>query len=474
MKKLTSTLVILSSLILNAADFEATLREGSRTNLSDKDAWKGGDGLPSVNDNVKILPHKFTENYSFYLDFPEGGNSYGFKNFVLDVERSLGITILLNSGTLEISGDLVKNAMTVEEDGRTVGLGEHAGFSMSPYYGDAKLNFRVKGNMILRDNAVNRTASTYFGAYTGNGEFRNKSFFETFEVCGDLELLNQNFAVATMDGRNAEIKGQVKFGTIAPGRTGVLILNNDRQPEGRLKEQHLKVGGLVSLAPGAGIVSTRTGAKKLADLKPGDIQNPADPIGKKLVGDDTIRAGTIEITGKGGEFSGEISDNLTLADKRGKLGVIMNSPEGKQILSGKLSYSGPTVLKAGELILNGNTAIGDLKIAGGILGFIGETLTVGDLSWSSGGFAIDFAKNRGVTVTGDMSVSVIPEALDTFTFSNITPRKSYAIFSFENKKNALTTFMGKKIEYKDAATGKMYDAIFGTSDTALTVVFMPK
>ena len=74
----------------------------------------------------------------------------------------------------------------------------------------------------------------------------------------------------------------------------------------------------------------------------------------------------------------------------------------------------------------------------------------------------------------DINVSAIPEALDTFSFSNIAARKAYTILSFESKKNALAAFGGKKLEITDAATNKAYDAVFGASDTSLTVVFLPK
>lgn len=102
----------------------------------------------------------------------------------------------------------------------------------------------------------------------------------------------------------------------------------------------------------------------------------------------------------------------------------MNSPNGKQILPGKVTYTGVTTLKSGELILSGTSPIGDLKLMGGTLGFLSDTLQVKDLMGSSGGFVFDFRKNKTISVSGQMNVSVIPEALDVFTFKNITPRKT--------------------------------------------------
>lgn len=102
----------------------------------------------------------------------------------------------------------------------------------------------------------------------------------------------------------------------------------------------------------------------------------------------------------------------------------MNSPNGKQILPGKVTYTGVTTLKSGELILSGTSPIGDLKLMGVTLGFLSDTLQVKDLMGSSGGFVFDFRKNKTISVSGQMNVSVIPEALDVFTFKNITPRKA--------------------------------------------------
>ncbi len=70
----------------------------------------------------------------------------------------------------------------------------------------------------------------------------------------------------------------------------------------------------------------------------------------------------------------------------------MNSPNGKQILSGKVTYTGVTTLKSGELILSGTSPIGDLKLMGGTLGFLSDTLQVKDLMGSSGGFVFDLEK----------------------------------------------------------------------------------
>lgn len=472
MKKILTGITLLSSALLYSADFDLVLKSGSRTNLSDEGLFQSK-SIPSFEDSLNIKPHSYTENYSLYFDFPEA-ESFGFKTLKLDIEGSLWIAVVANGGTFEVKGNFIKNAQTKEEKGKVVAKGENANISLYPYYGDSSLNFKIGGNMRLVDMAANRTSASYFGAYTTTGEFRNKSFFERFEVLGDLELINQKFAVSTKDGKNAIIKGLVKFDNASPGRTGVLILNNDAMPEAKLLNQTIKVGGLSSIKNGAGCVSTSTDSQKFVDLKEGDVQNPKCPKGKKLVGDKIIREGTIEIIGAGGEFSGEIRDNWQAKDKRGKVNLIMNSPSGKQVLSGKLTYTGATILKSGELVLSGDYPIGDLKVVGGTLSFLSDTLQVKDLIWSSGGFVFDFAKNKTISVSGDMNVSAIPEALDTFTFKNITPRKAYTIFSFENKKDALSTFVGKKIEYADAATNKVYDALFGTSDTALTVVFLPK
>jgi hypothetical protein len=68
----------------------------------------------------------------------------------------------------------------------------------------------------------------------------------------------------------------------------------------------------------------------------------------------------------------------------------------------------------------------------------------------------------------------MPEALDTFTFSNIKPRVGYTLVTCKDTKNAFSSFAGKRIEYEDAANGKIYEGVFGVSDSALTIVFISK
>ena len=265
MKKQLTSIMLLFAMSLYAADFDAALKSGSQTNLSDEGLFKAK-SMPSFGDNLRVRPHSYTENYVFCLDFPKSAdNIYGLESLSLDVENSLALVLFIDGGTFKIEKDFVKNSQTQKEGDGVVAKGDHANIAMYPYYGDSAVDFKLNGNMELVDTASNRTPSAFFGAYTTSGEFRNKSFFEHFEISGDLILKNHKFAVATSKGKNAAIKGAVKFGGFSEKRTGILVLNNDKNPEGKLANQTLKVGGLASLSQNAGIVSTITDAKKFVD-----------------------------------------------------------------------------------------------------------------------------------------------------------------------------------------------------------------
>lgn len=465
MKKLLTSISLFSTAILYSADFDVELKTGSSMNLKEAAPQKA----LSFDDNLRIKAHTFTNNYTLYFDFPKG--KYGLNNLTVFTDSSLGLSLYNQIGTLEFRGNFTKQSEIQSDKGKR---NAEANLAIYPYYAESIVGLKFCNDVSLLDNATDRTSGLFLGAYTNSGDFRNKSFFKNVEIDGDLILRNHKFAVATFEGENAVIKGQVKFDKLTEDRMGILVLNHDKRPEANLLIQTLKVGGLVSLTENAGVVSTITDSQKFMDLKKGDVQNPNYPKGKKLVGDKIIRSGILEIIGKGGDFSGEIRDNFSDQDKRGQVSLIMNSPNEKQILRGKNTYTGSTIVKAGELVLSGSDLIEDLKIMGGTLSFLSANLEVKNLNWSSGGIIFDLSKNKSVNVLNKINVSAIPEALDTLSFKNITPRKAYTLISFKNKENALATFVGKKIEYTDTATNKVYTAMFGVSDTALTVVFLLK
>ncbi|MBO7521971.1 MAG: hypothetical protein J6T16_07000, partial [Opitutales bacterium] len=66
------------------------------------------------------------------------------------------------------------------------------------------------------------------------------------------------------------------------------------------------------------------------------------------------------------------------------------------------------------------------------------------------------------------------EKKNLFEFSNFAPRKTYILMESETPAEVFNSFKGLKTDFINKADGNAYTAIFGASDFALSVVFIPK
>lgn len=453
-KRILATSFALAALNLYGADFKSNIGSGKGSEWANEAFWtfKGDSKLkyPKVGDSVEIGAQEISSNFLLTLNLPkdEKNGEIILTNFSIALSDATTIFIAPEVYKFEVTGNFLKATETVTKDGKVLSTGKRGDFAIYPAYEYCKTDCIINGNLVASDFATDRTSSTFIGGYNYFGESRGKSLFENIKVGGNVELTNQILCFGARQS-NAVVLGKVIFNAPVNNRQAVLLLNSDSVPNRTYKNSILKVGGLQSAEAKSGIITTKTGMQKVEDIDPlskeGETATPNQLMNKKRIGDTFIREGTLEIIGSGGEFSGKICDNFSNNDKRGKVNITMNSEGNTQILSGELNYSGTTEVRSGTLVLNSKNGLGDFIISGGTLKYSGENLKIKNLDWSSGGIEVDFSKNKAIVLEGLANVSAMPEALDTFSFSNISARKSYALFMFKNKKDAFASFAGKKI-----------------------------
>lgn len=272
---------------------------------------------------------------------------------------------------------------------------------------------------------------------------------------------------------------KVLFGQPVNGRHAVLILNCDNGDTATNLNQVVKVGALVGTS-NSGIISTKTGSQTWVEIDPlseeGETATPLQLMSRTLSGDNVIREGTLEIyseseTPRTAEFSGVIRDNYSVEDTRGKVNLIFNAPNLTQILSGVNSYTGYTKVLAGLLKMNAPNS-DSVILQGGLLQFLSENPTVKNLNWSSGGFAIDLQNHSPIQLTGTINVSTLPQATDTFQFSNISAGE-FTIFTYTaDLSSSFSSFANQSVDY--TWDGKTYTGTFTVSSNSVKITFVEK
>lgn len=461
--------------VLNARVFKMDNPSSGMMSWRSWDTWKSdiiesGKDFPLKNDDVIITPQNLSSNFTLFLQLPTGfenNKTIEINSFAIDVDSSVSILSRPDVTSFIIENDFIKTSYTSKNDSGNLSNGSQGNFAIGPNNMQSFLNLEIRGNVEVSDIAVDRTSNCVFGGAEYFGKFKVDRLLASFRVKGDMKISNQNVYIATENGVNAKIDGDVIFEDFSVNRKAVLIVNADDSNEAVQLLQTIKVGALKSLSNRAGLITTKTASQKI--FKNNDAQNPI------LKSDNIIRNGNIEIVGDGGTFTGEIRDNLRDSDTRGLMNITMNSSNGIQYLLGENSYTGTTYVQSGTLIVNATRELSDIKLQGGSLLLLGENPKVKNFEFSGGILKYDFLKSKEVTVLDKLSI-LDSDNLSTnvFEFSNITPRKNFTLFKCQNIKSAFKDLNAKKIEIVDAETKVLYDAIFAVSDVALSVIFISK
>ena len=457
-----------------AAEFEIAISDGGGFTWRSGDSWyvnKGESSLsyPSKNDDVKIVPQYRTSNFYLSLQLPTGSKekSIEINSFEALMGSSMDLPSTPGVERFIVRKDFVKTAESESVNG-VLRARYDGNLAIGPNKMDSFLHVQIGGDIILKDDAANRTAIMGFGGNDVYGTFKTPRLLASLNVAGNVYLSNHMLFVGTENGVNANIAGLVHFKPPVSGRQATLILNGDNGDEAWQQLQTVKVGGLKSMEQGAGLITTRTASQRF----PSEEQLKRLP--RDFKSDNVVRHGNLEIVGRGGIFTGEIRDNLRQEDTRGKVNITMNSAEGRQYLLGNNVYSGSTYMLKGYLAINSTEPLRKVFLRGGTLSVRGDTPSILDLDWSGGAFEFDFEKSPALSLIGEIATSFDFEKSECFKFHNIVPRRSYTLFESKNPTEAFKYFEGKTLRVTDYANNKIYDAVFGVGDSSLTVMFISK
>lgn len=436
------------------------------------DAWhvdsgKPKEDYPTSEDNVKLPPDNENPNFFVSLKLPTGLDTKTLEINSLDAEI-MESESLLSDGTVEnfiIKKDFKKSAAVLEKDGVKLGKGQ-GHLMIGPRNMNSFLHVKIGGDVAIADDAADRTPNMAFGGTSYFGKFNVENLLASFSVAGNMRIRNSLVYIGTENGVNASILGNVVFENPVNGRQGILIINGDTGDEAFQLLQTVRVGGLTSISRGNGVVTTKTlSGRKLTDAE--------KKSGKRITpSDNKIREGNLEIFGSGGVFSGEIRDNLDRFSTRGRVNVTMNSSSGgTQILAGRNFYTGTTYVQNGTLVLYPGADV-DLELQGGMFCYLGTSLKLKGVKFKGGKLAFNLDENGGAELAGNAEVAdgINPE--DMFVFSAIKERRTYPLFTFKKFPESFEIFRNSKCEYTDSATGEKFIAIFGLSDSALSVLFI--
>ena len=469
LKKSAILLIFLSSAYASAADFTMLVAGNGGWSWRSPDAWAitNGDSaeyFPTEKDNVILEPQQDTSNFYLLLQLPTGyySEEISVNSFTATIGHSINLAGAEGVNKFSVKGTFKKDLDVAKSNGVLVAMGD-GNLAIGPNNMKSYLSVNLN-NVVLKNEARDKTAIMAFGGNDQYGTFKTYRMLASFKA-NTINLSNHLLFVGTENGVNANIE-KINFEAPVNGNHGVLILNGDNQDEAWQQLQTIKVGGLESAVKGAGIITTKTASKRVP------TQEQLKKLPKDFKSDDVVRNGHLEITGKGGTFSGEIKDNYSSSDTRGKVHITMNSIGGAQYFLGNNSYTGNTYILNGFLGINVSSPLGKIYLRGGALSLFGNAPEILDLEWENGKLSFDFKKNNIITIL--KTINIPSDTQNLFEFSNITPKKSYSLLELKNKSDKLKIFGKQRISITDKATGERYLAIFGASDTSLTVAFIPE
>lgn len=469
LKKSAISLLFISSAYASAADFVMLLAKNGGWSWRSPDAWAVSNGdsaevFPTEKDNVILEPQRNTSNFYLLLQLPSGYGSkeISINSFDATIGHSINLAGAEGVSKFSVKGAFKKNLEVSKKNGVLVAMGD-GNLSIGPNNMKSYLSVSLN-DVILKNDATDKIAIMAFGGNDQYGAFKTHRMLASFKA-DTISLSNHLLFVGTENGVNANI-GKINFESPVNGNQGVLILNGDNQDEAWQQLQTIKVGGLDSAEKGAGIITTKTASKRVP------TKEQLKKLPKNFKSDDVIRNGHLEIIGKGGTFSGDVKDNFSSSDTRGKVHITMNSIGGVQCFLGNNSYTGNTCILNGFLGLNANYPLKKVYLRGGSLSLFGESPAVSELEWENGRLSFDFKKNGAISISKILKFPQNPQNL--FEFSNIIPRKSHTLLELENPSEELHRLNNLRISIADKVSEKQYLAIFGTSDVSLSVVFIPE
>lgn len=412
----------------------------------------------------------------------DGVKKIAIPGFQVHLASSNSLYSTSSCNLFEIQADFEKTGKVTDTGTAWIGQSAwNANYAIASASANEPLEVCILRTARLEDVAQNRTSFTSFGGNDGEGVFSADRCLKAF-FAKNIRIQNQYVYIATLPTvSSAVISDKLIFESPINGRQGVLVLNCDNGASVSHQSQTVRVGS-INGANGNGVITTRTGSQNWNEIDPlsaeGETATPNQLMGRSLSGDSIVRDGILEIFSDDqsseaitAEFSGEIRDNLSSEHTRGRVSLIMNSPNLTQTLSGTNSFTGYTKVLNGTLKMNMSGYSGDVTIQGGTLQILSPNPTINNLNWSSGGFLIDLSSHTPIALSGTTSVSTMPQAADAFNFANITPGQ-FTIFTYSGSSSPFSAFANQSVDY--TWNNKTYTGTFSVVSNALKITFVEK
>jgi T5SS/PEP-CTERM-associated repeat protein len=269
-----------------------------------------------------------------------------------------------------VSANIGAGSVTVSGTGSTLNLGSSGININGGSSGNGSLNIQSGGTVTSGGGQVGNFGNTGSASVTGTGSAWNLGG-------GVLYVGAAGTGTVTVDlgGKTTALSTNVGF-----NGTGILNLNGTAGSRGVLETGFISEGNGISTTNFNGGILRATGnqANFLQGFETGDIQVQS-----------------------GGAFFDTQNFSVGISTVLQGAGGITKQGTGTLTLSGANAYTGPTVISAGKLIVNGSIASSSLLTvnAGGTLGGSGA---VGALSIASGG-TVSPGNSPGTLSTGAMT-----------------------------------------------------------------------
>ena len=325
-------------------------------------------------------------------------NSYNGQTFIRSTAAGTGIINANVAGALPTTAVIPRSAVTMDDSGlggSVLNIGGTVGFPLGASQSIASLVGAVTSKVTLGAN----TLTIGFGTAPDTNGIAGASFAGVISGAGGI----------TKDETSTQILAGINTYTGATTVNGGTLQAGSSQAFGVNSPVTVGAGGIVELAGFSNTIGSLTGAATAA------VQNTLATGGNNPTVLTLAGTNVLPVT-----FAGIISQ----AGAGAPLGLVKNGA-GTQSLSGSNTYSGGTILNAGQLNANvapgatTNTAFGTglLTINGGTLGSTVANETVPNNVLVNGSFSVSPLGNQGsrMNLSGDVNLGA-----SSPTITNVT------------------------------------------------------
>jgi autotransporter-associated beta strand protein len=347
-------------------------------------------------------------------------NTYVFNGVIADdpsLPGSPGKVIQAGTGTTVLTAaNTYTGGTTISGGTLQLGNGGASGSIVGDVLNNATLAFNrsdsytfggtISGSGAVQQNGTGTTILTADNTYTGGttinaGTLQLGNAGTTGSIVGNVV---NNGSLVFLRSNNLTFSGVISgTGAVSQNGTGVVTLTANNSYTGGTN-----IGGGSVLQLGVNNALPVGGALMIFGAGTFDLANFNQTVGALSgTGAITLGSGTLTVAGAGtSTYAGVISGS----------GSLVKANTGTLILSGVNTYTGPTTVNAGSLIVNGSIVSAATVNAGGLIGGTGTlgstTINGGTLSPGNSIGTIAVAGNLTFVGAGNYLVEVSPAAAD--------------------------------------------------------------